>query len=668
MEPKDRDRASVENNHAHLEEKLRSCQSKVSVMAQFARERIEADERANAILDAAVDGIVIISDKGIIQSFNPAAEKIFGYSQQEVTGQRVNILMPEPHRSNHDRYIQSYLDTGQRKVIGTGRETTARRKDGTTFPVELTISEIELRGQRIFTGIVKDISSRHRSASALAASENRFRLLVEAMNDGLAVQDAKGKIIYVNPRFCAILGYEKQCLMGRLVTELMDTGSRIVLESELGDTESEGMVDLKMKKDNGEPLHVQVTAKAIKSPEGELKGSFVMVSDVTQVKKLQHQLLHAQKMEAIGRLAGGIAHDFNNLLTVILGYVDLSLLEIDKDHSLYEKISQIDNAAKRAGTLTRQLLAFSRKQVLQTSVVSINGTIASIENMMQRILGEDVVLRTRLDPATGNIKADEGQIEQVIVNIAVNARDAMPSGGELILETKNVQLPANKSGMLSDVSAGPYVLLSISDTGIGMDQETQTRIFEPFFTTKAKGQGTGLGLSTAYGIIKQSGGDIQAYSEPGHGTCFKIYLPRIDETAPEQTKMHAKSVPTRGSETILVVEDEASVREFVVSALKRSGYQVISAPDGPTALNRFAESDETIDLILTDVVMPHMNGKALVQRIKEISPEIKILYMSGYTDDAIVSQGVLEPGTPFLSKPFSLEALTTKIKSVLLES
>jgi two-component system cell cycle sensor histidine kinase/response regulator CckA len=649
------------------EKNLGHCRSKISQLEKFAQSLVEGEAKAKSILEAAVDGIVIISSQGIIESFNPAAEKIFGYTAGEVIGQNVNILMPQPHRGRHDQYIQSYLQTGQKKIIGIGRETMAQRKDGTTFPTELSISEVKLGTRSIFTGIIRDITDRRLSASALKASEERFRLLVETMHDGLAVQDAQGHIIYINPRFCEILGYERSCLIGRLVSDLMDMGSRIVFHNELKDKESRDgdMVELSLEKDNGEKISVRVSAKALYDSDGEPMGSFLVITDETQIKKLQRQLIHSQKMEAVGRLAGGIAHDFNNLMMIIRGYADLALMDLDKSNPLHNQIMQMDQAARRAETLTRQLLAFSRKQVLQPKVLSLLETIPAIEQMLHRLIGENVTLKLKLDSSTGLIKADEGQIEQVIFNLVVNARDAMPDGGILTIESSNVQLDGMVLGLETDIPMGSYIVITITDTGIGMDQSTQARIFEPFFTTKGKGHGTGLGLSTAFGIVKQSGGEMSVYSEPGQGACFKIYLPRVDSPLPA-TEMSVAREPTECDQaTILVVEDENGVRKMIVESLRLCGYTVMEAKDGPTALAQYAQSNPMIDLVLTDVVMPEMNGREFAQKFIVTQPQAKILYMSGYTDDFILDRGVLSPGTLFIHKPFTQSELVRMISKIL---
>ncbi len=651
------------------EKKLGHCRSNISQLEKFAQSLLESEAKAKSILETAVDGIVIISSQGIIESFNPAAERIFGYTAQEVIGRKVNTLMPQPHRDNHDQYIRSYLRTGHKKIIGIGRETMAQRKDGTTFPIELAVSEVKLGTRSIFTGIIRDITDRRQSASALKASEERFRLLVETMHDGLAVQDAQGHIIYVNPRFCEILGYQRSCLIGRLVSDLMDIGSRIVFQNELKDKDSRDgdMLELSLEKDDGEKLSVRVSAKALHSLDGDPMGSFLVITDVTQIKKLQRQLIHSQKMEAVGRLAGGIAHDFNNLLMVIRGYADLALMDLDKSNPLHNQIVQMDQAAKRAETLTRQLLAFSRKQVLQPKVLSLLETIPAIEQMLHGLIGENITLKLKLNESTGLIRADEGQIEQVIFNLVVNARDAMPEGGMLTIESRNIQLDAMYLGMEAEIPPGSYIVITIIDTGVGMDQNTQSQIFEPFFTTKEKGQGTGLGLSTAYGIVKQSGGEIMVYSEPGQGSCFKIYLPRVDKPLPTADNSAAPAAVECGHETILVVEDEKGVRGLIVEALRRCGYNVLDAPDGPTALARYTQNSRMIDLVLTDVMMPKMNGREFADKFLVAQPQAKILYMSGYTDDFIMERGVLTPGTLFIHKPFTQSELTRMISKILAE-
>ncbi len=388
-------------------------------------------------------------------------------------------------------------------------------------------------------------------------------------------------------------------------------------------------------------------------------------AEITERKQLEAQLLQSQKMEAVGRLAGGIAHDFNNLLTVIKGYSELLVEEVGGDGRLRRAAEEIDKAADRAALLTRQLLAFSRRQVLEPEVLDLNDVVANMDKMLRRLIGEDIDLVSVRRPGLGRVKADPGQIEQVIMNLAVNARDAMPQGGKLTLETANVELDEVYARNHVAITPGSYVMLAVSDTGCGMDAETQARIFEPFFTTKELGKGTGLGLATVYGIVKQSGGYIWVYSEPGQGTTFKVYLPRLEEAVETAQPEREIVRPARGSETVLLVEDEENVRQLVRQTLEKNGYTVLEARAGAEATQLSAQHPGPIHLMLTDVVMPKMSGRELAERLALLRPGIKVLYMSGYTDNAIVHHGVLDPGTAFLQKPFTAADLGQKVREVL---
>jgi signal transduction histidine kinase/ActR/RegA family two-component response regulator len=383
------------------------------------------------------------------------------------------------------------------------------------------------------------------------------------------------------------------------------------------------------------------------------------------LRNSEEQLRQAQKLEAIGMLAGGIAHDFNNLLTVIGGYSDLTLVQLREEDPLRSNINEVKKAAERAAGLTRQLLAFSRKQVLQPKVLDLNAVVSELEKLLRRLIGEDIGFRTVLESTLGSVKADPGQIEQIIMNLAVNARDAMPRGGKLTIETKNVDLDEYYAKKHIAVIPGPYVMLAVSDTGTGMDQQTQARIFDPFFTTKETGKGTGLGLSTVYGIVKQSGGNIWVYSEVGRGTTFKVYLPRVDEGAEEYKRSAETQVDFRGPETVLVAEDEEMVRKLACKVLEMSGYRVLEAANGGAALLICERHNEPIHLLITDVIMPEMSGRELADRLAQLRPEMKVLYMSGYTDNAIVHHGVLNEGASFIQKPFATHALARKVREVL---
>ena len=390
-----------------------------------------------------------------------------------------------------------------------------------------------------------------------------------------------------------------------------------------------------------------------------------LTAEITERKQLQEQLVRLQKMEAIGRLAGGLAHDFNNLLTVIGGYSDLLLSDLDPGNPLHRHAAAINNAAARATALTRQLLAFSRKQLLQLKVLDLNAVVATMEPMLRRLIGEDIMLVVGLAPALGRVKADPGQLEQVLLNLVVNARDAMPQGGTLTIETTNVEgdeLVAHHHG---SVPPGSYVKLAVHDTGVGMDAATRSHLFEPFFTTKAPGQGTGLGLSTVYGIITQSEGHIEVDSEPAQGATFTIYLPRVEEAIEAGQHDRTRPETPRGRETVLLVEDEASVRGITRTMLELHGYRVLEAGSGEEALQICKRQEGPVQLLLTDVVMPGMSGPEVAQRLTRLRPEMKVLYMSGYTDDAILRHGVLELSTAFVQKPFTADTLRWKVREVL---
>jgi two-component system cell cycle sensor histidine kinase/response regulator CckA len=386
---------------------------------------------------------------------------------------------------------------------------------------------------------------------------------------------------------------------------------------------------------------------------------------ITERERVEAQLRQAQKMEAIGLLAGGIAHDFNNMLTVIVGYSDLMLQKLRADDPLRSEVEQVKEAGVRASLLTRQLLAFSRKQVLQPRVLDLNAILTNMDRMLQRLIGEDISLLTVPAPGLGRVHADPGQIEQVIMNLAVNARDAMPQGGKLTIETANVQLDDGYVRQHAGSKPGPHVMLAVSDTGCGMDAATQARIFEPFFTTKEPGKGTGLGLSTVYGIVKQSGGYIWVYSEPGHGTASKVYLPRVEAVAEAVEPSREAAQTPRGSETILLVEDDYGVRKLIHSILHAYGYRVVEAHHGKHAIQVCEQHAGPIHLMVTDVVMPEMSGRELEERLKPSHPDMKVLFMSGYTHKGIVHHGELVPGTAFLQKPFTPDALARKVREVL---
>jgi signal transduction histidine kinase/CheY-like chemotaxis protein len=411
-------------------------------------------------------------------------------------------------------------------------------------------------------------------------------------------------------------------------------------------------------------VEVSLSSAPLYGDHGEFAGAVRIYVDLTARRRLEEQLHQAQKMEAVGQLAGGVAHDFNNLLTVINGYSELLLAELPRNSAARELLAEIAAAGERAGALTRQLLAFSRRQVLEPKVLSLNAVVGDAERMLRRLIGEDIRLATRLDPALAAVRADPGQVQQALINLCVNARDAMPTGGRLTIETQNVRLDEAYAASRPGVRPGPYALLTVSDTGTGMDEATKARIFEPFFTTKGPGQGTGLGLAVVFGVVKQSGGHIEVFSEPGRGTTFQIYLPQVPGETPAARRPTAAPVP-RGTETLLLVEDEEAVRALARHVLKSCGYTVLDAADGREAV-RLAEGHAgPLHLLVSDVVMPHLGGRQLAERVAALRPDVKVLFLSGYTDDAVVRHGVLEAEFAFLQKPFTPAALAAKVREVL---
>ena len=505
----------------------------------------------------------------------------------------------------------------------------------------------------------------------LRRSEINFRSLVTNAPYGICRVDSRGHLVDANPALVASLGYESAAdLVGRNLSTLYADGRQwFVLADYLRTHQEFHGLDCEWTRKDGSTTAVRLSGRAI-SDESNNVTFEIFTEDVTERRALEQQLRQSQKMEAIGRLAGGIAHDFNNLLMVISGYSEFLLERLGPDPALRGPAKEISSAAERATSLTRQLLAFSRKQMLTPKVLDLNAVITENLKMLTRLIGEDIDLVMIPGSELGAVKADPGQIEQVILNLAVNARDAMPQGGKLTMETANVTLDEAYARLHAPVRPGDYTMLAITDTGVGMDGETQSRIFEPFFTTKGL-KGTGLGLSTVYGIVKQSGGYIWVYSEPGKGTSFKIYMPHVtaDEVAAVEQLAPPAPAPIEASrETILVVEDEANLRRLTRQFLENQGYIVVEAADGAAAVQICVAHQGTIHLLLTDVIMPGMNGRELAQRVSEIRPNMKVLYMSGYTENAIGHNGTLDAGITLLQKPFTLHALKAKVREVLDQS
>jgi PAS domain S-box-containing protein len=494
---------------------------------------------------------------------------------------------------------------------------------------------------------------------------------IEQSAEGVLITDAQGTIEYVNPAFSRVSGYSRAEALGKNPRILKSGKQGEAYYKRLWTTIRGGEMwqdEITNRRRDGAFYNEQMTITPVRDQRGEITHFIAIKAEVTERKRLEQQLRQAQKMEAVGRLAGGVAHDFNNMLTIITGYSGLLLEHPGTIEPLRGYVDEIRNASGRAASLTRQLLAFSRQQVLAPRVLDLNAVISNIQKMLKRLIGEDIDLVTVLGESLWPIMADPGQLEQVLLNLAVNARDAMPEGGVVTIETTNVKMDTAAAQAHFPLKPGPYVLLTFSDTGIGMDAETQARIFEPFFTTKETGKGTGLGLATVYGIVKQSGGYIWVYSDVGKGTTFKIYLPRteveLDDSDPGRSRVESQ----RGTETLLLVEDDDSVRELVRNVLRENGYRVLEASRGEEALELSELFAGRIDLLVTDVVMPGMNGRELARRLVNFRPQIKVLYISGYADNAVWYPGGLDAGGAFLQKPFSPEALARKVREALSSS
>jgi two-component system, cell cycle sensor histidine kinase and response regulator CckA len=510
----------------------------------------------------------------------------------------------------------------------------------------------------------------HRFRMHLAAQDELFSLIGENAADMIAVVTVKGERLYNSPSYQKLLGYTPEDLEKTSAYEQIHPDDQPTVKEAAEEAKKTGVgrrVEYRIRHKNGEWRMLESTASAVRNAQGEVEKLIVVNRDVTERRQLEQQLMLSQRLEAVGKLSGGIAHDFNNILGVIIGYSEALQETIGVDDPMREAVDEIEKAGQRAAALTQQLLAFSRKQVLEPKILDINSIVADVEKMLRRLIGADVELEIIPDPTVGKVKADRGQIEQVILNLAVNARDAMEQGGTLRIETRDSDLDENDSKRLRYVVPGHYVMLQVSDTGMGMSSEVQSHIFEPFFTTKEQGKGTGLGLATVYGVIKQSGGYIWLQSEVGKGSTFQVYLPRVEGAATDATRidpLFKKHEPG----TILVAEDEPPLLKLTCNTLRESGYKVLEAENGARAIEAAAQYDGDIQLLLTDVVMRGMNGRELADKMLAARPKIKVLYMSGYTDGAVATHGVLESGIVILRKPFTRKQLQQSVGEILAET
>jgi two-component system cell cycle sensor histidine kinase/response regulator CckA len=625
----------------------------------------KSEEKFSKVFMSAPAGISVsgLSDGRLIE-INQEFERLFGYQRNEVLGRtsfELGLWLDPVHRQ---QILRLLVEAGEVKDL----ELQLRAKDGRILMVRYYAQTIELEGQSLLLSAFVDITARKQVEEALRRSEEQYRALIDGVRDVIFALSSEGTLTALNPAFEEITGWSREEWLGRPFVGLLhpeDVPEAARLLQRVLRSEPRPTAQLRVRTREG-GHRVGEFHTAVQRREGEIVGILGIVRDITDRLALEEQFRQAQKMEAVGQLAGGVAHDFNNLLTVIRSYSDLALDGLPPGDERRGDLEEIREAAKRATVLTRQLLAFSRRQVLRPTVMSLNGVVTGAERLLRRLIGEDIRLVTRLDPALGAVKADAGQIEQVIMNLAVNARDAMPHGGTLIVETANVPLGATlPADLVTIMPSTEYVLLRVTDTGLGMDAETKARLFEPFFTTKEIGKGTGLGLATVYGVVKQSGGYIAVESEPGRGAAFGIYLPRVGETVEGPVAKRPRPDSLRGRETVLLVEDEPAVRVVACQSLRRLGYTVLEAADAQAALREAAAHQGPIAILVTDVVMPGLNGRALADRLQADRPALKVLYVSGYADSAVLQHGALQPGLNFLQKPFALDLLAERVREIL---
>ncbi len=639
---------------------------------------------SSELLEALPDAIIAVDRDGTIVQVNTQTQELFGYLRDELIGQKVELLVPESYRAQHHHHREGFAAAPKTRRMGAELDLYGRRRNGTQFPVEISLSPVSTEDGMVVLSAIRDISDRkriaeelrraneelhRRTAEQLGEYRSRLASIVDSSEDAIIGKDLDGTITSWNKGAERIYGYSPEEIIGKHISVLApsdrpDEIPEILRKIARGES-IEHYESARITND-GRQLDVSISVSPLRDAKGEVVGASAIARDITAQKRAEGQLHQSQKMEAIGRLAGGVAHDFNNILGIISACAEFLRDRIDRADEPSQYIDNIKKATERGSSLTRQLLTFSRSSSVQPRILDMNERLKDVSKLLRPLMGDDVEILIVSKSPAAVVEADPGQLDQIVVNLAVNARDAMPRGGKFILETRSEQFDESFAEQHQNMAPGKYVLLAVSDTGSGMDSATVNRIFEPFFTTKEQGKGPGLGLSTVYGIVKQSAGHILVYSEPGHGTTFKIYLPSADHKIGLESKSEVETVaPKHQGTTILLVEDDEIMRSLTRKVLEEHGYTVVDADDGKSALEWVESHTEPVDLLLTDVVMRRVSGPELVIRLRPLRPNLKVIYMSGYTGELIAEREVLNRGVTLLEKPFSRAALLNTIHSTL---
>jgi len=620
-----------------------------------------------AIVESALDAIVTIDESGAVTGWSTQAERTFGWTAAEAKGRLLaDFIIPPQHREAHRQGLARFLATGEGRIVRQRVEITALHKSGREFDVELVVTPYRHGGVWHFTGFIRDMTDLRRTQRELAQRERHLRAVIETEPECVKLLDREGRVVDMNASGLAMIEADSLAqVRGADVLSLVVPADRPAFAALCRDVFEgrSGSLEFNLVGLKGTARRLETRAVPLVPEEGGTPLLLGITRDVTERQRLEERLRNAQRMESVGRLAGGVAHDFNNLITAILGSAQMIDESLGADHPRREDIEEIRGAALRAADLTRQLLAFSRQQVLRPKILDLNALVTRIEKLLRRLIGEHIALRTALAPSLASVRADPGQLEQVLVNLVVNARDAMPEGGTITIETAFAA--AAEAQDVPAMPSGPFVRLVVRDDGRGIAPDARPHLFEPFYTTKDQARGAGLGLATVYGIVKQSDGFIKVESEVGEGAAFVIYLPAIAE--PADAPVTSPSVPQApgGQETILVAEDESAILSLARATLAKKGYTVLTASSGTDAEKLAAGFAEPIDLLVTDVVMPGMSGRDLARSLRKTRPGLKVIFMSGYAGDDVFAMGVLDPGVEFLQKPFTPGEMARKVRDVL---